>query len=104
MKSLPRGDQIDAMIGQPSRFGPVRQAYEVWILLEQYLGRLPHFLVGFHSINEVALTQQHLGQNARAGANIGNNAANPQPAFISQTVDDGRRITGTISQVLLDSL
>ncbi len=69
------GDEVDAVIGESGRFCGSLHAGEMWIGAQKFLAGLAHVGIRFDAEHAIAILQQHAGEDAGAGGNIGDDGS-----------------------------
>ena len=60
-----------------------------------------HFRVGFDRKNGIPVFQQHAGKHTGAGSDVSDDVTRLQSAFGAKQVENFRRISGSIADVIL---
>jgi hypothetical protein len=81
------GDQVDAVIGESRGFRRSRHAGELRISAQKFLPGMAHVGIRLHAVHAIAVLQQHAGEDASAGSNIGD--VRPQSFFSRSRTAEG---------------
>lgn len=92
------------MIGQRRVFCSPIDAVEIWILSENSLAGEPHFSVWLDAKYFVALLQKQFAKQSRSRAQIGDYRRCRQSTFTLKKIDNPGRITGTVLQIILNTV
>src|SRR5262249_42825428 len=103
VKRLSRRDEINARVVQRSLFRLRRHAVEARIAFQQSFGGLAHLPVRLDPVNQIAVPQKHLRQNASAGTYVSDDRTGCQFAFAPQRLEDSTRIARPVFDVVFDS-
>ena len=88
MGRLGGGDEGDAVSGQSGCLGGSGDAGELWKGGQVVFSGAAHLGIGFHPENGIAIFQQHAGENAGAGSDVGDGEVRGQSTIGVQEVDD----------------
>src|SRR5215471_21399535 len=81
-------------------FGGTVDAREIPVALEEVLARGAHLLVGLDAEDAISIVEEELREQARAGADIGDDAVGVQVAFGAQEIQQSGRVAGAIADVV----
>ena len=99
-----RGDRVDARALERRRLGAARDAHEPGVSGERALGGLAHRRVGLDADDPRARLEEHPGENPRARADVGHDAAGPEAADAHEELAELGGISRPIADVVVDAV
>src|SRR5712692_1865503 len=100
VKCLAGSDELHGMVIERNRFSGSIHAAKSRTASQQAFRRLAHFLVRLNPVDEVAILEEQLGEDARPGAHIGNDGLRRKSALLFQQCQDAGWISGPVFAVV----
>src|SRR6266568_6588874 len=100
VKCLAGSDEVHGMVIERNRFSGSIHAAKSRTASQQALRRLTHFLIRLNPVDEVAVLEEQLREDARPGADIGNDGLRRKSALLFQQCQDAGWISGPVFAVV----
>src|ERR1700738_4062599 len=96
VKSLARGDEIDARIRKLRGFRFGGDAREIFVAPQKFFTRGAHFRIGLHTENPIAVIEKKFAENSGAGTDVCDYLLLGQAALLLQNTDESLRVAWAV--------